>query len=211
MCLFLVLCSMTLLMACKKDVVPAHSTATLVPHEARVGLVPFTQPTHVGELLTGALPQKQGYIAKEDMLGLDRMLDTALFQKQRYVVSLVLPASWGKVAFRGKAAPAALAYWLQYGKEHKLDYLVVPQVITWHQRHGGRAGASESAHIRTEMYLLDIRKGRIYGRSIFEEKQVGLLEDISQVQTFFKRGGSWVTAQELTQEAILKGIQELGL
>ncbi len=213
------LSTMLLLTACQKNVskqenlpqAEQEAVETTVALNARVGIVPFTQPLVVGALLEGSLPREQGRITKEEMQKLDSMLEFALFNKQRYAVSLALPLSYSEAKFMASPAPTALRYWLEYGRAYGMDYIVVPQVITWHQRQGGRAGVSDSAHVRTEIFLLDIRYGRVFARSIFEEKQVGLLEDLSRVGTFFQRGGSWVTAEELSQEAITKAVLELRL
>ncbi len=210
-CAIFLACAVLLLAACQKDITRVQERVSPVPHFARVATIPFTQPLTVGALVQGSLPQHQGRITPEELQNLDLMLESALLQKQRFVTRLPLPSTWAKAAYIHEPHAAATKYWLAYGKKHNVDLLLVPQVIIWQQRHGGRAGVSESAHVRTELFLLDVRVGRIYSRSLFEEKQVGLLEDISKAEAFFNRGGSWVRAEELAQEAITKAIQDLGL
>ncbi len=203
------LCLSVFLVACQKNTNTQEEAQSQIPHNAKVGLVPFTHPTTVGSLLEGNLPANQGHISLEERQKLDRMLDTALFEKQRYVKPIPLPLSRHTTQFASSPTPAALPYWVRYGRGYGVDFLLIPQVLIWYERHGGRAGVSDSAHIRTEIFLLDMHTGHIYARSIFEEKQLSLLEDMTKVGTFFKRGGSWVTAQELAQEAITKALQEL--
>ncbi len=205
----ILLCLSVFLLACQKSPKTQEEALSQIPQNAKVGLVPFTQPLTVGNLLEGNLPANQGQISSEERQKLDSMLDFALFEKQRYVKSIPLPLAHKSTQFAASPTPAALPYWVRYGRGYGVDFLLIPQVLIWHERHGGRAGVSDSAHVRTEIFLLDMHSGHIYARSIFEEKQLSLLEDMTKVGTFFKRGGSWVTAQELAQEAITKALQEL--
>ena len=48
-------------------------------------------------------------------------------------------------------------------------------------------------------------------RSHFKEKQVGLSDNLMNFNTFIKRGGKWVSTEELAQEGMDKMIKEFGL
>ena len=48
-------------------------------------------------------------------------------------------------------------------------------------------------------------------RSVFEEKQEGLVDNLMNVGTFFKRRGQWVTAEELTEDGMRKAVKDMGL
>jgi hypothetical protein len=68
-----------------------------------------------------------------------------------------------------------------------------------------------SASIKVEFYLIDIARARLLKRSVFEEQQVGLSDNLLTLNKFFKRKGRWVSAAELTQEGISKAIKDFGL
>ena len=48
-------------------------------------------------------------------------------------------------------------------------------------------------------------------RCHFAEEQKPLASDITTIGTFFKRGGSWVTGQELAAEGMDKAVEAFGL
>ncbi len=186
-------------------------TKVYLPPAVRLGIAPFSQPTAKGQLISGTLPAKQGRIATEDLHSINKMLLASLNSIKRKHKVLYLPSDLRNISLQSAANPSALPLWMTLGEQNKLDYLLVPLIIDWHQRDGGRAGVKSSAHIRAEFYLLDIHSKRIFRSSIFEEKQQGLVDDLTKVGAFFQRGGSWITAQEMTQEAINQAIQEMGL
>ena len=48
-------------------------------------------------------------------------------------------------------------------------------------------------------------------RSVFEEQQEGLVDNLLNVGTFFKRHGQWVTAEELSEDGMRKAVKDMGL
>ncbi len=200
-----------LLCACQKNTKNTGSETSPVAYKIKMGVVPFSQPHSTAELISGQLPKDQGNVPQDVLIQLDSMLRHSLTPTKHLYSLLPTPQSLRLHDLPASEVPKALEYWIAYGKEQGLDMLLVPQILVWHQRQGSRAGVTHSAHIRAEFFLLDVRGGTIYRRSVFEEKQVGLVDNILEMGTFFKRGAGWVTAEELTQEAIDKAIKELGL
>ncbi len=211
LCLAVIVCTTFLLGACQKTMKDVERSASVIPLDLTVGVVPFNQPKNTSALIAGYIPQNQGVIPRDVLPQLDIMLRSKLYETKRTYTWLAAPLSIASSDYHDSETPQGLAPWLNYGREYRVDFLIVPQVINWHQREGSRAGVTNPAHVRVEFFLLDVRNGRIFRRSVFEEKQVGLVDDISRVGDFFKRGGGWVTAEELTQDGIDKAMQELGL
>lgn len=178
-----------------------------------VAVAPFTQPVHPGQLLMGQIPEKQGRIPRDALLELDRALRQALLtgSKRQYdfIARTKLPDDLTKVHSAGQ--PGALPRWLAYGQSHGARLLLVPQVLDWHEREGSEAGVTSSAHVRCEFFLLNIPEHGLVSRSIFEEKQVGLADNLLGVGDFFKRRGAWVSAGELATEGMRKAVGDLGL
>ncbi len=209
--LTVILCSAFMMGACQKDMQDIERSASIIPLDLKVGVVPFSQPTNTSELISGNIPKDQGIIAKDTLADLDLMLRTHLYETKRGYIYLASPLKINKSDYHSSENPQGLENWLAYGRDYKVDFLIVPQVINWHQREGSRAGVTNSAHVRVEFFLLDIRGNRMFRRSVFEEKQLGLTDDLARVGDFFKRGGGWVKAEDLTEEAIVKAMDELGL
>ena len=92
------------------------------------------------------------------------------------------------------------------------DMIIGPHVITMQERVGGKAGVVSAAAVNEDFYLIDARNPvTLVMRCHFAEEQKPLASDITKIGTFFKRGGSWVTAQELAAEGMDKAVEAFGL
>jgi hypothetical protein len=200
----------TLLCACQKR--PAEPAPTVIPQEFRVGVAWFTQPTSTRELVTGRLPETQGRINPGFLAELDGLLARTLAQHSpRQYRTLIAPANGRSMEFHESGSPMGLEYWLNAGRKADVDLLLVPQVIDWRERDGGEAGVARGAAVRVDFYLIDVARARVLKRSVFEEEQVGLTDNLLTVGQFFKRRARWVSAEELSAEGMLKAIREFGL
>ena len=178
----------------------------------RVGLAPFTQPHSTGDLIMGRLPEAQGTVVSGVLAQLDTSFSTLLTQTAKRTLIKLPPLHKANEAQVHAAENAsALPRWVAYGKQHRVDLLVVPMVLDWHQRQGSAAGVTDSAAVHVEFYLIDIHSGGLQNRSVTKEKQVGLSDNLLTMPQFFKRHASWVRAEDLTQEAMAKAIKDLGL
>ena len=65
--------------------------------------------------------------------------------------------------------------------------------------------------MRVEFFLLKVGDGTLMNRSIFEEEQVSLTENLLTAGSFFKRKGAWVTAEELAVDGMRKAVKDMGL
>jgi len=202
---------LTSLSACQKRT-PQEHAPTVIPLEFRVGVAWFTQPTTTSELVTGQLPNNQGKINPSLLPDLDNILARTLSQESnRQYVTLPAPQSTPSMLSHESGTPGALRTWIAIGRRADVDLLVVPQIINWQERDGGEAGVATGASIKVEFYLIDIPRERLFKRSVFEEQQVGLSDNLLTLGKFVKRKGRWVSAMELTQEGMIKAIKEFGL
>lgn len=205
----LLLCLMAL-PACQKRMTQADK-ASSVPYDIKVAVAPFSQPVTTSQLIMGSLPVPQGRVPADVLTQLDSLLRTDLATTKRLYTWLPEKGSSHAGSYHESETPQALPQWVAYGRQFGVDMLVVPQILNWHQREGSGAGVTSSAHVRAEFFLIDVNNGRILRRSIFEEKQEGLANNVLGAGDFFKRGARWVLAEELTREAMAKAIKELGL
>lgn len=188
--------------------VPRHLSQTY-----KISVAPFSQPVNPGQLIAGQIPEDQGKVPQDVLLNLDMDLRGVLMSKTSrqfaFIPACVFQDYEGAAHSQNK--PEGLATWLAYGKQHGAEYLLVPQVMNWHEREGSQAGVQKSAHVRLEFFLLNVKDGLVVSRSVFEEKQVGLVDNLLGVADFVKRKGQWVTARQLADEAMENAVKEMGL
>ncbi len=206
---FALLCGLLCLTACKRQ--PVTPTRH-IPMDLTVAVAPFTHPTSQGALIMGSLPEYQRHIPKDVLQRLDGEMNAVLNREtQRYYTFPADGDSDMVISIISAPQASGLKYWLQYGKTRHTDLLLVPQILDWHQRQGSSAGVTDAAAIRAEFTLIDLRNGRVVGRSITDIKQEALAEDLTKMQDFFRRKASWITAEELTREAMVKAVRDIGL
>lgn len=202
---------MLLLPACQRRSPSPVEQPFAIPQDMKIGVAAFTQPLTAGELIAGNIPERQGRAPADALARLDALLHDELGRTNRLYAWLPKRLSAPTKAYRDATAPSALSGWAAFGRQFNIDFLLAPQLINWHQREGSSAGVTSSAHVRVEFFLIDVKNARVLRRSIFEEKQVGLADNILTMGDFIKRKGAWVTAEDLTREAVAKAVKELGL
>lgn len=178
-----------------------------------VTVAPFTQPIDTGQLIAGILPDPQGRINARDLPDLDQRLRTILSTETRHRYKFITASDrpLDLTLFHAAGQPQGLPFWLAYGRRMGADLLLVPQVLDWHERQGSKAGVTQSAHVRVEFFLLNIPQKALMGRSVFEEKQEGLVNNLLNVGAFIKRRGQWVSAAQLSEDGMRRAARELGL
>ncbi|WP_165174892.1 hypothetical protein [Desulfovibrio sp. ZJ369] len=212
----LVLCLLCLALAAGACSRRPRSTADVprpISAKYAISVAPFTQPINASQLIVGRIPEDQGRIPHDMLLALDMQLRHVLMTDTRRQYTFIAPQNLPPdlTTFHSSEQPQALPRWIDYGKKQGAQLLLIPQVLDWHEREGSRAGVTQSAHVRAEFFLLKVDEGTLMNRSIYEEKQVGLTENLLTVGSFFKRGGAWVTAEDLTVDGMRKAVKDLGL
>lgn len=209
--IFILICALAA--GCQRGRGSTADVPYLISPNYNVSVAPFTQPFNAGQLISGMLPEYQGRISEDELQSLDldlrEVLRSSTRRQYNFIIGSRLPDNYYKT--RSAVQPGGLGDWLQYGKKHEAQLLLVPQVLDWHERQGSQAGVTDSAHVRVEFFLLNIAEGQVMGRSVFEEKQTGLADNLLSFGDFLKRKGQWVSARELTVDGMRKAIKELGL
>lgn len=204
----LVLCSLCLLAGCQK----ADEQQRLIMPDLVVAIAPFTQPTQTTELLSGFIPEDQKKISDQTLAQLDTLFRGKLNSANHPYVFLSDADIRGDMARDARGRRNALVTWAERARTAGADMIVVPHVITMQERVGGKAGVVSAASVNEDFYLIDAREPvTLVMRSHFAEEQKPLASDITKIGTFFKRGGGWVTAQELAAEGMDKAVKEFGL
>lgn len=177
-----------------------------------LGVVEFTMPRTLGELLAGAIPADQAAVSPEVLQGLDETMQEILKEMERPHISLGTSYKcYSAVVRDGKFKGNALEKWTEVGRCMKADVLLVPQLLFWQEREGGPMGVENPASVTLELYLLDVRNSQLLGRYRFEETQTSLTSNLLTLKKFVNRGGKWITANQLAAEGIRAGLKDLGL
>lgn len=202
--------SLVTLTACQQ----AQRPTPLLP-DLKVGVIGATQPMGTSDLLAGFIPEQRELASEKALLtfneGLAKVLAEKSQSKRRYAF-VPAPAGVDPSEPRTAGRVTVLHYWVDFAKQMGFDMIIVPQILDWHEREGSAAGAVSSAAVDINFYLIDARgEGELLDRSHFSEKQIGLANNLLSIDTFFKRGGKWLTAEQLAEEGMVKMIQEFGL
>lgn len=206
--LLLVLCSLCLLASCQK----APEQQRLIMPDLVVAIAPFTQPTQTTELLSGFIPEDQKKIPEQTLDALDALFRARLDGSKHPYVFLSDADISGDMARDARGRRSALITWAEHARAAGADMIIVPQIITMQERVGGKAGVVTAAAVNEDFYLIDARDPvTLVMRSHFAEEQKPLASDLTKIGAFFRRGGSWVTAQELAAEGMDKAVEEFGL
>lgn len=163
----------------------------------------------------GRIPEGQGCISAGEMGLLDADLKELLLSKKNarpytFEGAGVVPAP-SSLRFRAGSQPQALPAWAELARRTGKDFILVPQIIDWHEREGSQAGVTRPASVHLEFFLIRSQSGTVQNHVVYDEEQVGLANNLLTVNDFVKRKGAWVTARSLAREGMEKMVKELGL
>lgn len=211
----LVLACALVLAACQRRPASTADVPRVLSPRYSIAVVPFSQPTQACNLIMGHLPENQGCISAEQLMQLDNELRTLLESKEgaRSIsfVKTLPPFLAPSTSYRATSEPQALPGWAKFAKKTGKDFILVPQVLDWHEREGSAAGVTKSASVHIEFYLIRSETGTVQSHQVFREKQEGLTNNLLTVGEFFKRKGAWVTGIELAREGMTLMLQDMGL
>ena len=206
--LLLAVFSVFLLAGCQKPEAPQR----LIMDDLSIAVAPFTQPRQTAELLSGFIPEDQARVDEAVLDSLDEIFRQKLSRSPRHYVFLGRADVDGDLARDTRGRRNALTTWAARARAVGADIIIVPQLIDMQERVGSEAGVMTPASVNEDFYLIDARDpATLLQRSHFAEEQKALTSDLTKIASFFKRGGKWLTAQELAAEGMDKAVEELGL
>jgi hypothetical protein len=88
------------------------------------------------------------------------------------------------------------------GHELGADVLAVGYVYRYTEREGYNYSAEHPASVFFEIHLIKTIDGSIIWRGFFDKTQKSLMEDVFQISSFFRGGGKWMTARQLTEQGM---------
>lgn len=88
------------------------------------------------------------------------------------------------------------------GTELEADLVVVGYVFRYMERIGYDYSVEKPASVAFEISFVNPKDGGIIWRGVFDRTQKSLMEDVLQITSFFKGGGKWLTARQLTKQGM---------
>lgn len=95
------------------------------------------------------------------------------------------------------------------GRRLGVDMLIFGTVTRYLERVGGPYGVSRPASVAFEVVMVDVRSGQKVWAGKFSHTQKGLSEDLTNLGSFLRGGGKWLTVRELADVGIARLVQQL--
>jgi len=101
-----------------------------------------------------------------------------------------------------ESEPSDLDLLLELGRELGADAILTGSVYKFQQRVGSDFAADSPASVGLDLDLINTKTGLLIWQARFDETQEYLTNNFMKIVTFFKRGGKWVTAEELAASGL---------
>lgn len=88
------------------------------------------------------------------------------------------------------------------GAELDADVIAVGYVFRYVERIGYHYSAEKPASVAFEINFLKAADGSVLWRGVFDKTQKSLLEDLFEIASFYRGGGKWLNAYELTKQGM---------
>jgi hypothetical protein len=195
--------------ACAAQAPIVQYQGDLTPIETVV-IVPFENLAERHESGTGVRSPISGriFVTSPVSVGVDRFLTGQLLAHvQRDTAFEILPpgepeAVPGAVVASSGRHGNRLEQLSQNGRRLGADAVFAGHVYRFQERVGGEFSVQSPASVAFEIYLIDCRQPRVLWSAVYDYTQQGLSENLLGLGNFFRRGGRWVTAEELATAAM---------
>ena len=96
----------------------------------------------------------------------------------------------------------------EWAKRNQAEYILAVVLFCWQERKGTSLSVSEPARVGFHLHFFSSDSGKRVFEGEFLEEQIPLSENLFEIGKFIKRGGRWITAQELAGEGLEKIFQD---
>jgi hypothetical protein len=97
------------------------------------------------------------------------------------------------------------------GKSFSSDAVFFGYIYRWREKVGKKYGVTSPASVAFDLHLISPENGSILWKGSFDKTQLSLSENLLDLSTFIRSGGTWLTARELAQIGLEKLIGNLSL
>lgn len=196
------------LWSCKSSAPIIHPTGTVAGHE-KVLVLPFQnmawlhgENLSVRSPLTGRAFMTGATSEEAPRLLMDLLISALQSTDFQTVPSQAAPAVREALQSAAGDRRAPLRLLARTGHRLQADLVVQGYVYRFKERVGKAFAAESSASVAFGLHLIDCAEESVVWSGYFDETQQALAEDLGTIGTFFKRGGRWITAEEMAREAM---------
>ncbi len=179
-----------------------------------IGIAPLDQPIETIELMAGYYPESRKLADNAQLARIDNIIKSELSHSSYNIQHLekieyndLLPQ------IEGNQTKGILAYWIEYGKKHNVELLLVPQLLYISEKSSESAEASinNKNALMLDFFLIDTREqGLLLKRAHFAEEEQIKNSEINGMKSFSERMGS-AELEIMVQDATKKMIEEFSL
>jgi hypothetical protein len=164
-----------------------------------LALIPFSSKAELSVTMSAdAVAEKERYLTVSlyDAITADvyRVKITPLQQSEKEFAKI--KAETPNSYYREQAVAA--------GKSLGVDAVMIGVISEYNERQGSSIGVESPAGVKFSVEVLDTKSARLLWQYYFTETQKPLLQNVFEINKFFKRGGKWITADELAKEGARK-------
>ena len=102
----------------------------------------------------------------------------------------------------GDSQPSMLKMLAQTGRMLNADMVIQGYLYRFKDRVGANYSAESAASVAFDVYLIDCVHQKLVWSGYFDQTQQALTDDLRYIGAFFRRGGRWVTAEEMAITAM---------
>jgi len=183
------------LFGCGPKYIQSSLPAEVEKHSVQdVGLIPLiVEPSKTGEIRSGVVEDDGARIITEQFYN-------NLLKRN---VNVVRWTGQAPLPLAGETAPVSdLQRAEQIGKILKTSTVLFGTVSTYMERDGTAYAISRPASVGITVQLIHAEDGHLLWQASYNETQKSLFADISAYRLFFRRGSRWLTASELSEDAV---------
>lgn len=140
--------------------------------------------------------------------GADRLLTDLLVDALQQQTALqTVPsrdayAVMNAVKSAGDSQQSALKILAKTGRMLNADMVIQGYLYRFEDRVGADYSAESAASVAFDVYLIDCVEQKLLWSGYFDQTQQALSDDLRYIGTFFRRGGRWITAEEMATTAM---------
>jgi hypothetical protein len=201
--IFVALASLCLVGCGSTQSTPEHESARF-PDIDQVLIVPFKSVTHSRKIDTTVRCPICGAVFQTGPIeaGADKYMTRQLvaFMKGKTPYELILPDMAEGVRSEILAEDIGMSQRrliVEMGKRLRADAVICGTIFRFRQRVGTALSVETPASVAFGIHLIRVGDGRLIWVRRFDETQRSLSEDLFKLRTFVRRGGGWLTAEEL--------------
>jgi hypothetical protein len=212
---FLAVCMLVspLLVACAtRPSIPVKTASDVAPtvFSGHILVIPFLDVAETlgpGVGVRGPLSDKVFVTAATDPLAADfltsELMQSLYSQFPEYRITLSDPVIDPKTLLGAEEDTERIAM-LNAGRQESADAVLAGFLYDYQDREGGDLGVRVPSRVAFELNLVDVASGRLLWHRQYVEIQRPLNENLLLLPQFIRRGGRWISAREMAQDAMQK-------